>query len=289
MAKERSELVAEIARRMGHYHDGTADDGSTTTIVDDTLTEPNDFWNGHYAYIKALITGLSEAPQGEERVVTDYDQATYTLTFSPGLTGAPVAGDTYDLLQCRRADITAAINAAIRASGTTWLVETTDTTTVTITADTFLYTLPTDIVHLLDVQYRDASDEPWQALDTGNWMLDGTMGAQSLILYTLNPYETGDTLRLVYLKRLAELTTDSATLDIGAPGETELVRFIVEHALFYLHNLMASRNPTGAEFRSHLTQAEDHLKLATEIRDNAPRFRRAGRWHGPRRPQFKRG
>jgi len=86
------------------------------------LFEPDDFYIGHYAYIVTDAGGLGAAPQAEERPVTDYDQGTGTLTVSPAFSAAVGSGDTYELLALKRADITAAINAAIRQAGETWLV-----------------------------------------------------------------------------------------------------------------------------------------------------------------------
>lgn len=71
---------------------GTADSGTTTTLVDAILTEANDFWNN--ATLRILTTTDTFAPQGEVALVSDFDAATDKLTF-PALTAAVDTGDTY--------------------------------------------------------------------------------------------------------------------------------------------------------------------------------------------------
>jgi len=62
---------------------GTADSGSTTTLVDDALTQADDYWNyGKISVTKGGITYI--------RKVKDFDAATDTITFDIAL---PVAVD----------------------------------------------------------------------------------------------------------------------------------------------------------------------------------------------------
>jgi len=164
-AKTRADLIEVLADRYGEYRQGTATGGSTSTCVDTSgLYEANDAWIGHYLYILTDAGGASAAPEGEERPVTDFVQSTATLTVSPVFTAAVASGDTYELLPVRREVLARAINAGVRAAGDGWLVGTVDTTTVTLADDDYDYTLPTDIVRLMRVLYRDASDESYKDL-----------------------------------------------------------------------------------------------------------------------------
>lgn|GEM_PF-4776767 len=74
---------------------GTADSGSTTTIVDaehkGLTAEPDDFWIG----LRLKVTHLTGTV--EETSITDFVKSTGTFTFST-ITEAVVAGDTYELL-----------------------------------------------------------------------------------------------------------------------------------------------------------------------------------------------
>jgi len=54
---------------------GTADSGSTTTLVDDALTEADDFWNGGF------ITITAGTNYGMTSQITDFDALSDTLTF----------------------------------------------------------------------------------------------------------------------------------------------------------------------------------------------------------------
>jgi hypothetical protein len=287
VAKTRAQLVQEVADAYGEYFTNTADSGSTTTIVDTENIEADDFWNNHFAHVITDAGGASAAPEGEERPVSDFVQSTGTVTVSPAFSAAVAAGDTYEILPERRAVIERAINAAIREAGTRWWVPSTDTSTITLAANTYSYSLPTDVVYIVDILYRSASDDPWESIETSNWYVAGAPGAQTLYLYDIGDYDTGDVLRVDYQVRLSELSADASTLDIGAPGETELVQFIVDYALYWLHNRAANANPVGGEVRLHLTQAKDYLDKAMYKLNRAPRWGQGGRIHQGRKQDIR--
>lgn len=275
-AKTRADLVQEVARRYGNYRQLTASGGSTTTIVDsDGLYEPDDYWVGHYATIVTDAGGESAAPEGEERPVTDYVQSTTTLTVGPAFSAAVADGDTFELLTARRADIIAAINAGVRAAGETWLVPTVDTSTVTIADDDYDYNLPSGLVRLLTVAVRDDTDEAYRFVGGHQWRVSGTPGGpQELLFDTLNGLAAGDTIRLEYLARPSELSADSSSLGLGEPAERELVQFVVQWAVYWLHDQAASRDVNAPGFRGHITLAQYHQERAERMRAMA------SRWHG---------
>lgn len=71
---------------------GTADSGSTTTMVDAARTEGDaDYWKG------AIIRFTSGNIDGQSRIITDFVVATDTFTFAPPLTQA-VSTQTYVIL-----------------------------------------------------------------------------------------------------------------------------------------------------------------------------------------------
>ncbi len=57
----------------------TADSGSTTTLVDAALTQADDFWNG------ALLVFTGGANNSYSAIVTDFDAASNTITFTPAV------------------------------------------------------------------------------------------------------------------------------------------------------------------------------------------------------------
>ena len=73
--------------------EGTADATSTDILmVDAALVEADDFWIGHTL---TFLTGA--ANDGESRLVTDFDNATYTITVASAFTSTIGVGDDYAL------------------------------------------------------------------------------------------------------------------------------------------------------------------------------------------------
>jgi hypothetical protein len=67
---------------------GKADSGTATTLVDADRTEADDYYNG---YTLRITKGTGA---GETATITDFDQATNTLTFSGGLSGSSTPDST---------------------------------------------------------------------------------------------------------------------------------------------------------------------------------------------------
>ena len=88
---------------------GTADSGSTTTLVDAALTQAdNDYWKG------SLVRFTSGTIDGQTRLITGFTAATDTITFEPATTQA-VGTNTYELLPFGLANLLAATQASIDA------------------------------------------------------------------------------------------------------------------------------------------------------------------------------
>jgi len=71
---------------------GTADSGTTTTLVDNALTQANDFWN------YGLIT-LTKAGVTESRIVDDFVAGTDTVSWSVPTSFAVDGATTYVLIK----------------------------------------------------------------------------------------------------------------------------------------------------------------------------------------------
>lgn len=87
---------------------------STTVTLSAANNTTNDFYNGQKVYI------LSGSVAGHERVITDYDGGTLTLTVSPAWTTAPSNGNEVLIMPAEAAVATiesGAINAAAIADG----------------------------------------------------------------------------------------------------------------------------------------------------------------------------
>lgn len=78
---------------------GTADSGTTTTMVDAARTEADtDYWKG--CWIRFTSGNIS----GQVRLITDFTPASDTITFAPATTQA-VATQTYEILPANRVDL----------------------------------------------------------------------------------------------------------------------------------------------------------------------------------------
>ncbi len=88
---------------------GTADSGSTTTMVDAARTEgDNDYWKG------ALILFTSGTIAGQSRLITGFVAGTDTITFAPATTQA-VSTETYEIHKWARVDVELWDGSAVNA------------------------------------------------------------------------------------------------------------------------------------------------------------------------------
>jgi len=71
---------------------GAVDSATTTTVVDATLTQADDYWND------GIIIFTSGTNKGSAHLVTDFAAGTDTVTFSPALEEAPAVGDTFRIV-----------------------------------------------------------------------------------------------------------------------------------------------------------------------------------------------
>lgn len=77
---------------------GTADSGSTTTMVDAARTETGtDYWKGCLIVFGGSLTG-------QTRLITGFDPTTDTITFAPATTAA-VSVQNYEILPAARVDL----------------------------------------------------------------------------------------------------------------------------------------------------------------------------------------
>lgn len=92
-----SELAADAVTEIRSLASGTCDSGSTTTMVDAARTEADtDYWVGQ------LLVPTSGNIQGQARLITGFNAATDTITFSPATTQA-WSTQTYEIWPCMEA------------------------------------------------------------------------------------------------------------------------------------------------------------------------------------------
>ncbi len=106
---------------------GTADSGSTTTIVDAARSEADDRWNG------SMIVITSGASAGQARIITEFVASTDTITFAPAVT-TNLGTETYVIIPQAGVDVqswlgtegamsapNALVSGAVEADVVSWL------------------------------------------------------------------------------------------------------------------------------------------------------------------------
>lgn len=258
-------LILALARSMGRAANGVADSGSTSTLVDaDVLYQPNNTWANHYL----RITSGNNA--GVSRLITVSDQATTKVTVSPVFSYTIPAAAEYQILPLEYEYFTQAVKDAVSAAGDDWVKMVDDSTTLTYTAGTNEYSLPSDLNLLHQVFVGDSDLLYWAPVTSFDVL--GIPGAYKLIIRSW-PTQTQEVvpslttaIRLVYSSSITMLDTPTATLGIGDGDERDAVSFVREMALHFLYEMLQSRNPTGEQARSNMTMAQAHYNKAEQIR-----------------------
>jgi len=160
-----------LSSSVGDLIMGTADSGTSTTLVSTMLREANDFYNDHnyrcYIYGGANI--------GEEREVSDWTLTTpaNTLTLAPAYTAAIDNTSKFELHYIFTEDeYRKAINLAIETLAGKYFVDIKDESTFLV-ASTYEYALPLSMLGVIrtitektaDSGVFNASDE----IDPRNW------------------------------------------------------------------------------------------------------------------------
>lgn len=108
-AIDAAALAADAATELRAVASGTADSGTTTTLVDAARTEADtDYWKGNWV----LFTSGNIA--GQARLVTGFTPGTDTLTFAPAVTQA-VGTNTYELLPAGSVNVQQWLSATVNA------------------------------------------------------------------------------------------------------------------------------------------------------------------------------
>lgn len=171
------------AQLVGMTRSGvTTSGGNLTTIIDTTLMDTSDSYNGGTLFLTdASLT----------RRITDYVQTSGTITFTPAVAAdQDDAGSYYTVTNARREDIAQAINQALRQIGNVTKIN----DTLSFVEDQQEYTLPTGVSNVTRIAVANDADDPVEYYRTYSWHeYDGK-------LYIHEPvnYATGHTIRLYY-------------------------------------------------------------------------------------------
>jgi len=89
------ELIYRVARNVGAIRESNATaDGTTTTLIDSTFTQPDDYWNG-----SALQILYDTDYRYTLHNITDYVLSTHTTTFAPAYSGNVPANARYCIIK----------------------------------------------------------------------------------------------------------------------------------------------------------------------------------------------
>lgn len=254
-----NEIVLKIARRLGRSMSGTATGGTTTTLIDTAaLWQPDNTWAAHY------LRFLSGSNADVERLVTSHAQSTKTLTFNPATSIAAAANDQYMILPLEYKDFTDAIGSAVDSAGSAWMAIRDDSTTLSFNGAQE-YDLPADVALVYQVWAGDGAS--WVPIYT--YEVLGRPGAYKLSLRAhpgvFTPQAVGSSpMRVLYASVLNAPQKPYDTLDMGE--DRQAVLYIEEMALYFIHQTLWSRNPTGEQARSHMSKSQQHRAEAAAIK-----------------------
>lgn len=211
----------------------TAAPGTTATLTDITLTQPDAFFQN----ADLLIT--SGLAIDDVRSVSTWVQSTHLFTPDRAFSANVKTPDTYELHRLFTvSQKNSAINNAIRAAKLRWPRMIVDES-ITQVSNQLTYALdslsvPIDpTVGLDEVHYQEpgtVTGQIWPKFDPSAWSLSNNDGTLTLQLVDAPP-SAGYKLRLLYRVAPSVLDNDTATL---APNDASFSDFIVTLAASYL-------------------------------------------------------
>lgn len=200
---------------------GAASGGSTTTVIDSTLSLSTDVKAGGTIMIVKTTDGL--APQGEAQRVNSNTSNTYTTN---AFTAAVGAGDEYAYIakDFNIYEFMRMVNRGLRMIGMIPLVD----TSITTASSQREYTLPVaikrdQIANVEIAKNTDANNYQWTPLF--DWQVQqASPGSTGLLVLTKQP-EAGYKIKIEYLGEHPEITALSDTLHEVVPPELATAAF----------------------------------------------------------------
>ncbi len=176
--------------------------------------------------------GAAAAPQGEFKVIADFDSATGTVVASSAFSAQPAASDRYAVAHkvFNIYDLTTSINRAIRDIG---YIPITNTTAITTAAEKTEYTLPiaanTELLEVyIQSKLSDTNDNKW--IPAYNWDLQRTAtGTADTLVFDQQPLYNY-AVKLVYLDTHPQLYASTDKLSETIRRERVIYR-AAYHAL----------------------------------------------------------
>jgi hypothetical protein len=275
-------IIMTLDLPLQDYWGGTATGGTTSTIIDTSRYERDNYFTNlnPKPRIRIVSTTDGAAPKGEEREITYWVQNTGTFTASPVFTAAPASGDKYVVLsKYRWDDIKIAINMAIDSVSKKALIDKVDET-ITFQSDTYEYVLPDGFTHIYRISQEDSDGhypyhvppDQYRLLRSSTPRLklsvfpdDGKVaGVYHGNLWVDNNLSDGKHVRIEGFARQPRLVEDDDICYLNP-------NYIVYKAAEYIHSSKVV-NPTS-DYDAHRTQAETCRDMAnTFLLDTITRF-----------------
>lgn len=188
---------------------GAATGGSTTTVVDSTLSLDTDVKAGGSIIIQKTTDGL--APQGEIKRVASNTANTYTTA---AFSAAVESGDEYSYVSkdFNVYELLKACNKALRKVGLIGLVD----TSITTAASQREYTLPLTVKQgkiagiYIQREANDSDDNQW--VPVYDWSLGMAAATSTGLLIFKKQYDAGYKIKIEYLGLHPTLSAFSDTL-----------------------------------------------------------------------------
>lgn len=188
------EALLGTAELVGMTRSGvTTSGGNLTTIIDTTLMDTSDAYNGGTLFLTDdYLT----------RRITDYTQISGTIAFTPAITDTQDdAGSYYTVTNTRREDIVQAINQALRQIGAVTKID----DTLVIIANTQEYTLPMGVNNVTRIVIANDLNDPVEYHRSYSWHeYDGKLHIHEPILQA-----PGHSIRLYYDANPTQVNADT--------------------------------------------------------------------------------
>lgn len=261
MTKNLFDLTYELATELGIIYESTVTSSSATIAVTDNVmrTEVDDYWNQGTFWLTWDAAGAGAAPQGEYRVVSDFDNGTSTITLDAVLSAQAASTDRYAIGHkiFPLGDLIMNVNRAIRDVGP---IPTVDTTTIDTAAAQTEYTPPvaanTDLLEVcIQTKLSDADDNKW--IKAYNWHLQRTaVGTADTLVFDQQPLYPRD-VKLVYLAPHDKLAASTDKLSESIRWERVIYRAA-------LHTLNHYRMKTRSDDKWLLDTISDYERRSAE-------------------------
>ena len=242
------DLIKDLANHVGDVRNSLATGGSTTTLVDTTLIEPNDYYNGGTLLI-------DQATPVAVRI-TDFASTTGTFTFS-AITTAVVSDIGYTAVHSRfPLDVLKrSINMALADIGDVMAVD----ETLTLVADQERYSLPTGVTDdIRRIEIGTEGDDDWEV--HYGWKVEGG----ELRFLAWNPSDGSKTCRIHYAKIHDELT-DFSDVVSEQINQRKLIVVACKHALIWRKDKVGNDAPNTTELLNYYLELDSRLRITHDV------------------------